>query len=186
MKLKKNGEPDQRSIKSSANMSKARSRVKEFLKAGKQIVQQSDSEDSGDEIIDLVVRKKEPVRMELGAEQEEEEDRQPIRRYPNAQKQTIHKTIRKTIRKTHQKPPLIQSDDGSNMSEDMEEDEQPKPKSQRKIAFEEMKSKHELLQLEFQELKKRITDMHIKTETERTMRKNDDIDMLRKKMILKF
>ena len=57
-KFKKNGEPDQRSVKSSANMSKACSRVKEFLKAGKQIVQQSDSEDSSDEIIDLVFRKK--------------------------------------------------------------------------------------------------------------------------------
>ena len=57
-KFKKNGEPDPRSVKSSANMSKARSHVKEFLKAGKQIVQQSDSEESSDEIIDLVVRKK--------------------------------------------------------------------------------------------------------------------------------
>ena len=58
--------------------------------------------------------------------------------------------------------------------------------SERKLQFEEMKTRHESLQLEFQELKKGITDMNTRKETERTMRKNDDIDMLRKKMILKF
>ena len=172
-KFKKNGEPDQRSVKSSANMSKARSRVKEFLKAGKQIVQQSDSEDSSDEIIDLVVRKKETakIHMELGSEQEEEEDRQPIRRLPKPKLK---------------RQPRIQSDDEHETEPEEEQKSQPKPKSERKLQFEEMKTRHESLQLEFQELKKGITDMNTRKETERTMRKNDDIDMLRKKMILKF
>ena len=140
-KFKKNGEPDQRSVKSSANMSKARSRVKEFLKAGKQIVQQSDSEDSSDEIIDLVVRKKETakIHMELGSEQEEEEDRQPIRRLPKPKLK---------------RQPRIQSDDETEQETEEPQIKEPKPKSERKLQFEEMKTRHESLQLEFQELKK--------------------------------
>ena len=57
-RTKKNGEPDLRSKSSAANVSKARSKVKAFLQAGKQIIDNSDSEESGDEIIDLVIRKK--------------------------------------------------------------------------------------------------------------------------------
>ena len=58
VRTKKNGEPDLRSSSSAVNVSKARSKVKAFLKAGKQIIDNSDSEESGDEIIDLVIRKK--------------------------------------------------------------------------------------------------------------------------------
>ena len=57
-RTKKNGEPDLRSSSSAVNVSKARSKVKAFLKAGKQIIDNSDTEESGDEIIDLVIRKK--------------------------------------------------------------------------------------------------------------------------------
>jgi hypothetical protein len=57
-RTKKNGEPDLRSKSSAANVSKARSKVKAFLQAGKQIIDNSESEESGDEIIDLVIRKK--------------------------------------------------------------------------------------------------------------------------------
>ena len=45
-------------------MSKARSKVKAFLKAGKQIIDKSDSGGSSDEIIDLVIRKKD-AKLEL-------------------------------------------------------------------------------------------------------------------------
>ena len=45
------------SSSSAVNVSKARSKVKAFLKAGKQIIDNSDSDGSGDEIIDLVIRK---------------------------------------------------------------------------------------------------------------------------------
>ena len=55
-RVKKNGDPDRRSTSSALNVSKARSKVKAFLKAGKQIIDNSDSE-SSDEIIDLVIRK---------------------------------------------------------------------------------------------------------------------------------
>ena len=54
----KNGDPDLRSLSSAVNVSKARSKVKAFLKAGKQIIDNSDSDESGEEIIDLVIRKK--------------------------------------------------------------------------------------------------------------------------------
>ena len=57
-RTKKNGEPDLRRKSSSVNGSKARSKVKAFLKAGKQIIENSDSEESGDDIIDLVIQKR--------------------------------------------------------------------------------------------------------------------------------
>ena len=38
-RTKKNGEPDLRSKSSAVNVSKARSKVKAFLKAGKQIIE---------------------------------------------------------------------------------------------------------------------------------------------------
>ena len=57
-RTKKNGDPDLRSSSSAVNVSKARSKVKAFLKAGKQIIDNSDSDGSGDEIIDLGIRKK--------------------------------------------------------------------------------------------------------------------------------
>ncbi len=44
VKLTKKGKPDQRSIKSEANVSKARSNVKAFLKAGKQIMHTTDDD----------------------------------------------------------------------------------------------------------------------------------------------
>ena len=57
VKLTKKGKPDQRSIKSAANVSKARSKVKAFVKAGNQILHTSDDDNdtSGDEVIDLVI-----------------------------------------------------------------------------------------------------------------------------------
>ena len=60
-RTEKNGEPDLRSKSSAVNVSKARSKVKAFLKAGKQIIENSDSEESGDDIIDLVIRKKDSL-----------------------------------------------------------------------------------------------------------------------------
>ena len=57
-RTKKNGEPDLRSKSSAVNVSKARSKVKAFLQAGKQIIDNLDAEESGDDIIDLVIRKK--------------------------------------------------------------------------------------------------------------------------------
>ena len=104
--------------------------------------------------------------MELGSEQEEEEDRRPIRRLPKPELK---------------RQPRIQSDEETERKTEEPQIKEPKPKSERKLQFEEIKTRHESLQLEFQELKKGFTDMNTRKETERTMRKNDDIDMLRKK-----
>ena len=82
VKLTKKGKPDQRSIKSAANVSKARSKVKAFLKAGKQILHTSDDENdsSGDEVIDLVIRPK--TAKDTRHDDETTEEPKPLRRVP--------------------------------------------------------------------------------------------------------
>ena len=57
-RTKKNGDTDMRSIKSKANISKARSRARDFIKAGKELAKSDAESDSGDEVIDLVMRPK--------------------------------------------------------------------------------------------------------------------------------
>ena len=57
-RTKKNGETDMRSIKSKANISKARSRARDFIKAGKELAKSDAESDSGDEVMDLIVRPK--------------------------------------------------------------------------------------------------------------------------------
>ncbi len=74
-RTKKNGDPDRRSTSSALNVSKARSKVKAFLKAGKQIIDNSDSE-SSDEIIDLVIRKKD---MQMEPEEPDVIRRKPLK-----------------------------------------------------------------------------------------------------------
>jgi hypothetical protein len=82
VRLTKKGKPDQRSIKSAANVSKARSKVKAFLKAGKQILHTSDDENdsSGDEVIDLVIRPK--TAKDTRHDDETTEEPKPLRRVP--------------------------------------------------------------------------------------------------------
>ena len=83
VKLTKKGNPDPRSIKSAANVSKARSKVKAFLKAGKQIMHTSDDENdsSGDEVIDLVIRPK-TAKATIHDDETTEEPKQVLRRVP--------------------------------------------------------------------------------------------------------
>ncbi len=83
VKLTKKGKPDQRSINSAANVSKARSNVKVFLKAGKQIMHTSDDENdsSGDEVIDLVIRPK-AAKATIHDDKTTEEPKQVLRRFP--------------------------------------------------------------------------------------------------------
>ena len=58
MRTKKNGDTDMRSIKSKANISKARSKARDFIKVGKALAKSDAESDSGDEVIDLVMRPK--------------------------------------------------------------------------------------------------------------------------------
>ena len=157
-RTKKNGEPDLRSSSSAVNVSKARSKVKAFLKAGKQIIDNSDSEESGDEIIDLVIRKKD-------AKLEPEPD--VIRRTPL-------KNVLKGKKKRFDQP------DSSGSDED-DEPEPPTPKiSKTKAKLKDMEKKHKDLEDQFETMKRDINERaNKKVETE-------SIDALRKKILLRF
>ena len=152
-RTKKNGEPDLKSSSSAVNVSKARSKVKAFLKAGKQIIDNSDSEESGDEIIDLVIRKKD-------AKLEPEPD--VIRRTPL-------KNVLKGKKKRFDQP------DSSGSDEDAEP-EPPTPRiSKTKAKLKDMEKKHKDLEDQFETMKRDINERaNKKVETE-------SIDALRKR-----
>ena len=157
-RTKKNGEPDLRSSSSAVKVSKARFKVKAFLKAGKQIIDNSDSEESGDEIIDLVIRKKD-------AKLEPEPD--VIRRTPL-------KNVLKGKKKRFDQP------DSSGSDEDAEP-EPPTPRiSKTKAKLKDMEKKHKDLEDQFETMKRDINERaNKKVETE-------SIDALRKKILLRF
>ena len=157
-RTKKNGDPDLRSSSSAVNVSKARSKVKAFLKAGKQIIDNSDSEGSGDEIIDLVIRKKD-------AKVEPEPD--VIRRTPL-------KNVLKGKKKRFDQP------DSSGSDED-DEPEPPTPKiSKTKAKLKDMEKKHKDLEDQFETMKRDINERaNKKVNTE-------SIDEMRKKILLRF
>jgi hypothetical protein len=157
-RTKKNGEPDLRSSSSAVNVSKARSKVKACLKAGKQIIDNSDSEESGDEIIDLVIRKKD-------AKLEPEPD--VIRRTPL-------KNVLKGKKKRFDQP------DSSGSDEDAEP-EPPTPRiSKTKAKLKDMEKKHKDLEDQFETMKRDINERaNKKVNTE-------SIDEMRKKILLRF
>ena len=158
-RTKKNGEPDLRSKSSAVNVSKARSKVKAFLKAGKQIIDNSESEESGDEIIDLVIRKKD----------EKVDDSDVIRRTPL-------KKVLKAKKKRFEQP------DSSGSDEDDEEATiitQPKI-SKSKAKIQDMEKKHKALEDQLETMKRGII------ETANRKSETDTIDALRKRMILRF
>ena len=157
-RTKKNGEPDLRSSSSAVNVSKARSKVKAFLKAGKQIIDNSDSEESGDEIIDLVIRKKD-------AKLEPEPD--VIRRTPL-------KNVLKGKKKRFDQP------DSSGSDED-DEPEPPTPKiSKTKAKLKDMEKKHKDLEDQVETMKRGII------ETASKKADTETLASLRKNMILRF
>ena len=132
--------------------------MKAFLKAGKQIIDNSDTEGSGDEIIDLVIRKKD-------AKLEPEPD--VIRRTPL-------KNVLRGKKKRFDQP------DSSGSDED-EEPEPPPPRiSKTKAKLKDMEKKHKDLEDQFETMKRGIIEpANKKTDFE-------SIASLRKKMILRF
>ena len=155
-RVKKNGEPDLRSSSSAVNVSKARSKVKAFLKAGKQIIDNSDSDGSGDEIIDLVIRKKDAK----------------IEPEPDVIRRTPLKNVLKGKKKRFDQPDSSGSD---------EDDEPPTPKiSKSKAKLKDMEKKHKDLEEQFETMKRGII------ETASKKADTETIDSLRKKMILRF
>ena len=159
-RTKKNGEPDLRSKSSAVNVSKARSKVKAFLQAGKQIIDNSESEESGDEIIDLVIRKKDA----------KIEESDVIRRTPL-------KKVLKAKKKRFEQP----DSSGSDEDDDHSKQEPPPPKiSKSKAKILDMEKKHKELEDQFETMKRGII------ETSNRRSDSNDIDSLRKKMILRF
>jgi len=159
-RTKKNGEPDLRSKSSAVNVSKARSKVKAFLQAGKQIMDNSDSEESGDEIIDLVIRKKDA----------KIEESDVIRRTPL-------KKVLKAKKKRFEQP----DSSGSDEDDENAKQEPPQPKiSKSKAKIQDMEKKHKELEDQFETMKRGII------ETANRKSETDTIDALRKRMILRF
>ena len=159
-RTKKNGEPDLRSKSSAVNVSKARSKVKAFLQAGKHIIDNSESEESGDEIIDLVIRKKDA----------KIEESDVIRRTPL-------KKVLKAKKKRFEQP----DSSGSDEDDENAKQEPPPPKiSKSKAKILDMEKKHKELEDQFETMKRGII------ETSNRRSDSNDIDSLRKKMILRF
>ena len=159
-RTKKNGEPDLRSKSSAVNVSKARSKVKAFLQAGKQIMANSDSEESGDEIIDLLIRKKDA----------KIEESDVIRRTPL-------KKVLKAKKKRFEQP----DSSGSDEDDENAKQEPPQPKiSKSKAKIQDMKKKHKELEDQLETMKRAII------ETANSKSETDTIDALRKRMILSF
>jgi len=157
-RTKKNGEPDLRSKSSAVNVSKARSKVKAFLQAGKQIIDNSESEESGDEIIDLVIRKKDAAESDV------------IRRTPL-------KRVLKAKKKRFEQP----DSSGSDEDDENAKQEPPQPKiSKSKAKIQDMEKKHKELEDQLETMKRGII------ETANRKSETDTIDALRKRMILRF
>ena len=182
VKLTKKGKPDQRSIKSAANVSKARSKVKAFLKAGKQILHTSDDENesSGDEVIDLVIRPK--TAKATIHDDETTEEPKPLRRVPL--KQVLQR--QENIDTDDYYKPQVRST--SNMSSDMEA----KPKQRQSGKGDDDKRYEKLMReleggraeqmallKQVEEMKKGITDAASKEHS-------NDVQIMRKKMLLRF
>ena len=181
VKLTKKGKPDQRSIKSAANVSKARSKVKAFLKAGKQILHTSDDENdsSGDEVIDLVIRPK--TAKATIHDDETTEEPKPLRRVPLKQVLQRQENIDTDDYYKPESKPRKQNGKGqvrstSNMSSDMDED-----KRYEKLMRELEGGRAEQMALlkQVEEMKKGITDAASKEYS-------NDVQIMRKKMLLRF
>ncbi len=180
VRLTKKGKPDQRSIKSAANVSKARSKVKAFLKAGKQILHTSDDDNdsSGDEVIDLVIRPK--TAKDTRHDDETTEEAKPLRRVPLKQVLQRQENIDTDDYYKPEAKPRKQNGKGqvgtSNMSSDMDDD-----KRYEKLMRELEGGRAEQMALlkQVQEMKQGITDAASKAHT-------SDVEIMRKKMLLRF
>ena len=181
VKLTKKGKPDQRSIKSAANVSKARSKVKAFLKAGKQIMHNSDDENdsSGDEVIDLVIRPK--TAKDTRHDDETTEEPKPLRRVPLKQVLQRNENIdtddyykpeskpkkgKGAVIDYSDPPPTVRRDEDKRYEKLMRE-------------LEGGRAEQMALLKQVQEMKQGITDAASKAHT-------SDVEIMRKKMLLRF
>ena len=170
VKLTKKGKPEQRSIKSAANVSKERSKVKAFLKAGKQIMHTSDDENdsSGDDVIDLVIRPK-TAKATIHDDETTEEPKQALRRVPLKQVLQRQENIDTDDYYKLEAKPRKQSGRG--------DDDKRYEKLMREL--EGRRAEQMALLKQVQEMKQGITDAASKAHT-------SDVEIMRKKMLLRF
>ena len=92
--------------------------------------------------------------------------------------------MKEVLKKKTKKPKFYQpdSDESESQSDEIMEYKKPKSKSKAKIA--EMEAKHKALEDQFETMKKGLIESS--TKKPETNNHQTDIDILRKKMILKF
>ena len=164
-RMTKKGKPDQRSIKSAANVSKARTKVRAFLKAGKQILHNSDAENesSGDEVVDLVIRPKtyKPV------EQDDDDKIKPLRRVPL--KKVLQRQDAMEDTDDYYKPDVKQKKDTSH-----------------ELKYEKLLKELEGGRAEQASLIKQVQELKQGISETASKKHRNDVEIMRKKMLLRF
>lgn len=164
-RMTKKGKPDQRSIKSAANVSKARTKVRAFLKAGKQILHNSDAENesSGDEVVDLVIRPKtyKPV------EQDDDDKIKPLRRVPL--KKVLQRQDAVDDTDDYYKPDVKQKKDTSH-----------------ELKYEKLLKELEGGRAEQASLIKQVQELKQGISETASKEHRNDVEIMRKKMLLRF
>ena len=164
-RMTKKGKPDQRSIKSAANVSKARTKVRAFLKAGKQILHNSDAENesSGDEVVDLVIRPKtyKPV------EQDDDDKIKPLRRVP--------------LKKVLQRQDAIDDTDDY-----YKPDVKQKKDTSHELKYEKVLKELEGGRAEQASLIKQVQELKQGISETASKEHRNDVEIMRKKMLLRF
>ena len=164
-RMTKKGKPDQRSIKSAANVSKARTKVRAFLKAGKQILHNSDAENesSGDEVVDLVIRPKtyKPV------EQDDDDKIKPLRRVP--------------LKKVLQRQDAIDDTDDY-----YKPDVKQKKDTSHELKYEKLLKELEGGRAEQASLIKQVQELKQGISETASKEHRNDVEIMRKKMLLRF
>ena len=164
-RMTKKGKPDQRSIKSAANVSKARTKVRAFLKAGKQILHNSDAENesSGDEVVDLVIRPKtyKPV------EQDDDDKIKPLRRVPLKN--------------------VLQRQDAIDDTDDYyKPDSKQKKDTSHELKYEKLLKELEGGRAEQASLIKQVQELKQGISETASKEHRNDVEIMRKKMLLRF
>jgi hypothetical protein len=180
VKLTKKGKPDQRSIKSAQNVSKARSKVKAFLQAGKQIMTQGEDDSSGDEVIDLVIRPKAPKHDDNATT----EEKAPVRRVPLKQVLKHQEAMEEGDDTDDYYKPRTKVKQGKGYQIRTDEaDDKRYDKLMREL--EGGRAEQAALAKQIEEMKRGITDATNERQT-KVMQHNNDVEIMRKKMLLRF
>jgi len=168
-RMAKKGKPDQRSIKSAANVSKARTKVRAFLKAGKQILHNSDAENesSGDEVVDLVIRPKTHKPVEQDDDDKMQGKGQTVRRVPL--KKVLQRQDAVDDTDDYYKPDVKQKKDTSH-----------------ELKYEKLLKELEGGRAEQASLIKQVQELKQGISETASKEHRNDVEIMRKKMLLRF